>query len=104
MSIIMLLIGLASPLLALAWAVVVFARSEKGRTVPGSFLVYLGTLVGVALIAVFVVAVLGRVLCGLLRFPEESCGWVASFFLTPLLASICVISYAHAWAKRTDAL
>lgn len=100
----MLLIGLASPLLALAWAVVVFARRQKRRTVPGSFLVYLGTLVGVALITVFVAAILGRVLCGFLRFPEETCGWVAPFFLTPLLASICVIAYAHVWAKRADAL
>ncbi|WP_133703338.1 hypothetical protein [Roseateles toxinivorans] len=104
MSIMMLFLGLVSPLVAFLWAGRVYAGSERRHKESSSFGVYLCEVGFVLVIALLVVAFLGRGLCGLLSFPEETCGWVAPFFLAPLLASISAVAYAYMWAKRTNAL
>lgn len=100
MSYILVVIGLASPLLALLLAIGFYFGSRRGRAVESSFLRYAAGWVGVASVSGLVVAALGRPLCEAFQFPEETWGWVIPLFLIPFLTSIAVTTYCIFWITR----
>jgi hypothetical protein len=91
--------GLASPVVAFVLAIAFYFGSDRGRTSGSSFLGYFGGWVGVAALVGLLVAALGRPLCVILQFGENSWPWVIPFFLVPFFASIAATTYCVFWVN-----